>query len=185
MTGNTPSKAELVQKIAALTTKVINSTNSIAIKQAPPAAAVLAAAAVATTSHGMAAVEKLIDHAKKHGANQFAQRTKLLELHSAWRQLKWYFFRKNYNRASMMGRNEGTKNILKFTNRVSWDINLIAKYGQTDAKTLKVAYETYQATIQTRKWHKTINICGTVCTIAPLKGPRQHCLPIERTTRSP
>ena len=43
------------------------------------------------------------------------------------------------DRASMMGRDKGAQNILKFTNKDGRQISLIAEYGQIDDATQKAA----------------------------------------------
>jgi hypothetical protein len=45
------------------------------------------------------------------------------------------------DRASMTGWDQGTQNILRFTNKDGRQISLIAEYGQIDAETLKTAYD--------------------------------------------
>jgi hypothetical protein len=79
MAGNVPSKTDLAQQTAALTTIVSNLANSIASNQAPPAAAVPPTTTMAfATSPGMAAIKELIDYTMKHGASLYEQGTKAL-----------------------------------------------------------------------------------------------------------
>jgi hypothetical protein len=47
------------------------------------------------------------------------------------------------DRASMMGQDKGTQNIIKFTNRDDRQISLIAQYDQIDANTLKTGCEPF------------------------------------------
>lgn len=97
-------------------------------------------------------------------------------------QLKCDFEKELQDTASMMGWDEGTQNILKLANKDGRDVSLIAEYSQIDTVTIKAACK--HSSQESNKWRKTTSKCGAVCTIASLRMPRQHCLPIERTVNS-
>ena len=136
MAGNTPSNAKLAQQITALTVIVTNLANAIAINQAPPAAAVPPTAAILfATSPGVATVEELIDYTT---ANLCKQGTKALGTPFSMTASQVVIFEKELqDRASMMGWDKGTQNILRVTNKDSRQISLIAEYG--NAPLTKVA----------------------------------------------
>jgi len=143
----------LAEQIAALTAVVANLANAIAGNQAPPAAAAPPVATVAfATSPGVAAVEELIDYTTKHGTNLYEQGTKALGTPFSMKASQVVIFKKELqDRASMMGWDKGTQNILKFTNKDGRQISLIAEYGQIDAETLKAACQTFITGINSDK----------------------------------
>ena len=156
MAGNTPSNAELAQQITALTVIVTNLANAIAINQAPPAAAVPPAAAILfATSPRVATVKELIDYTTKHGANLCEQGTKAPGTPFSMTASQVVIFEKELqDRASMMGWDKGTQNILRVTNKDSRQISLIVEYGNapltkaalTNAPSTKAALMNAQST---------------------------------------
>ena len=152
MAGNAPSNAELTQQIAALTAVVTNLANAMA-NQAPAAAVAPPAAAVAfATSPGVAAIEELIDYTTKHGASLYEQGTKSLGTPFNMKASQVVTFEKELqDRASMMGWDQGTQNILRFTNKDGRQISLIAEYGQIDAETLKTACNEFMTGVNADK----------------------------------
>eukprot|EP00804_Cyclotella_cryptica_P030718 CCRYP_009136-RA/>CCRYP_009136-RA protein AED:0.27 eAED:0.27 QI:0/-1/0/1/-1/1/1/0/399 len=153
MAGNAPTNAKLAEQIAALTAVVANLANAIGGNQAPPAAAAPPTATVAfTTSPGVAAVEELIDYTTKHGVNLYEQGTKAFRTPFSMKASQVVIFEKELqDGASMMGWDNGAQNILKFTNKDSRQISLIAEYGQIDAEILKAACQPFITGINSDK----------------------------------
>jgi hypothetical protein len=92
----------------------------------------------------VAAVKELINYTTKHGANLYEQGIKALGTPFSMKASQVVIFEKELqDRASMMGWDKDTQNILKFTNKDGRQISLIAKYSQIDADTLKTGCDPF------------------------------------------
>jgi hypothetical protein len=131
---------------------VTNLANTIT-SQAPAATAAPPTAAVAfATSPGVAAIEELIDYTTKHGASLYEQGTKALGMPFSMKAIQVAIFKREFqDRASMMGWDQGTQNILQFTNKDNRQISIIAEYGQIDADTLRTACNDFMTGINADK----------------------------------
>eukprot|EP00804_Cyclotella_cryptica_P009584 CCRYP_006287-RA/>CCRYP_006287-RA protein AED:0.39 eAED:0.39 QI:0/-1/0/1/-1/1/1/0/252 len=151
MAGNAPTNAELAEQIAALTAVVANLANAITGNQAPPAAAAPPVATVAFATSLAAAVEELIIYTTKHGANMYEQGTKALGTPFSMKASQVVILKRTTRQGKHDGLGQRPQNILKFTNKDSRQISLIAEYGQIDAETLKAACQTFITGINSDK----------------------------------
>ena len=143
MANQAPTNAELAQQIANLTNVVANLAQAIGTGGAAGAGGAGGAPSFAT-SPGVADVDQLIDYTTKRGASLYEQGTKALATPFDLKSNQVVIFQKELkDRASMMGWNQGTQGITKFTNKDGEDIDLIDEYGRIDEGTLKTACDEF------------------------------------------
>ena len=125
-----------------------NLANAIAGNQAPPGNVVPQTSPISfATLPSMEAVNEHINYNSKHGASLNKQGAKALGTPFNMKTNQAVICEKELkDRASMMGWDKCTQNILKFTNRKGRQINLIAKYGQIDIGMLKTGYNLFNLT---------------------------------------